>query len=128
MSETAQQQLIRLESHKRRQPLLRNNNGAAFDENGRMIRYGLGNDSKKLNETFKSSDLIGITPVTIMPHHVGMTFGLFTAREVKPLGWTFEKTTGDDRARAVAQRNFGEWVVSFGGLFSFATKPEDIWT
>jgi len=123
MSEAQQQQEIRLESWRRGQPLLRNNSGATQDATGRMIRYGLGNDSAKLNKAFKSSDLIGITPVTITPDMVGQTVGIFTAREIKPLGWTFRQ--GDDRA--VAQLAFIQWVQKLGGIASFATKPGDIW-
>jgi hypothetical protein len=122
-SEAATQQLIRLEAARRGTPLLRNNSGACMDSTGRMIRYGLGNDSNKINEVFKSSDLIGICPVVITPDMVGRTLGVFLAVEVKAPGWEF--SPGDDRA--VAQKNFGDWVMNHGGLFRFATKPEDVW-
>lgn len=123
MSEIQQQQLIRLEAGKRGTPLLRNNSGASFDQNGRLIRYGLGNDSEKINKVFKSSDLIGIWPVTVTPDMVGRTLGLFFAVEVKAPGWKFRES--DDRA--VAQKAFGDWVIRHGGVFRFATGPGDVW-
>jgi hypothetical protein len=116
------QQQIRLASMHHGAPLLRNNSGACVDETGRLIRYGLGNDSKKINEVFKSSDLIGIWPLIITPEHVGMRLGIFHAVEVKHSGW---RKPSNKRERA--QQNFGDWVRSHGGLFQFATSVEDIW-
>jgi hypothetical protein len=123
ISEAAVQQQIRLEAARRNTPLLRNNNGAAVDSTGRHIRFGLGNDSAKLNKTFKSSDLIGIHPVTITPEMVGQTIGVFFAVEVKAPGWKFRESD----ERAVAQRNFGDWVARHGGIFRFATDPSEVW-
>lgn len=122
-SEAEVQQQIRLRAQQHGTPLLRNNSGATFDENGRMVRYGLGNDSSRLNEVFKSPDLIGIWPVIITPEHVGRTLGVFFGVECKPTGWKFRESD----KRAVAQKNFGDWVINHGGLFRFATCPEDIW-
>lgn len=121
-SEAEVQQQVRLEAARRGTPLWRNNNGACFDEKGRMIRYGLGNDSKRLNETWKSSDLIGIFPVMITQAHVGMKFGLFYAAEVKAPGWRM--TPGDRRAQA--QAAFGQTVMDHGGIFRFVTSVEDL--
>ncbi len=123
MNEAAVQQLIRLESSRRGTPLLRNNVGACYDDTGRLIRYGLGNDSKKINDVRKSSDLIGIWPVRVTQEMVGSVHGLFFAVECKPTGWTMRN--GD--VRAVAQKAFGEWVRDKGGIFTFATKIEDVW-
>lgn len=113
------QQLIRLEAARRGTPLWRNNNGACFDDKGRMIRYGLGNDSKRLNDVWKSSDLIGIYPVKITPAHVGLTLGVFYAVEVKAPGWRM-----DSRARAQAE--FGQSVTEHGGIFRFVTCTGDL--
>lgn len=122
-SEAEIQQEIRLASFRHGTPLLRNNSGATFDESGRMVRYGLGNDSKKLNDTFKSSDLVGIYPVIVTPEMVGRTLGVFFAVECKPEGW--QQTPGDKRA--AAQAAFGDWVKNHGGIFTFATRKEDVW-
>lgn len=124
MNEASVQQRIRLEAARRNTPLLRNNNGACYDDTGRLIRYGLGNDSKKINDDFKSSDLIGIWPVVVTPQMVGNVHGLFFAVECKPTGWKFRESD----KRAVAQKAFGDWVLARGGHFTFATKPEEVWT
>lgn len=122
-SEAEVQQQIRLRAAQQGTPLLRNNSGATFDESGRMVRYGLGNDSAKLNKVFKSSDLIGIWPVVVTPDMVGRKLGVFMAVECKPRHWTLRESD----KRAQAQLNFGRWVESHGGVFRFATKPEDVW-
>ncbi len=125
MNEAQVQQRIRLNSSKHGTPLLRNNNGACFDaKENRMIRYGLGNVSKKINDKFKSSDLIGIYPQIITPEMVGYTIGRFFAIECKPPGWVFRESD----KRAVAQKNFGDWVIRHGGIFKFATHEDDPWT
>ncbi len=45
--------------------LWRNNSGAGKLQDGRFLRWGLGNESKKLNENLKSPDLVGYTTITI---------------------------------------------------------------
>lgn len=123
MNEAAVQSLIRLKAAENGTPLLRNNNGACYDQTGRLIRYGLGNDSKKINERFKSSDLIGIWPVLVTPEMVGRIHGLFFAVECKPSNFKFRP--GDERM--VAQKAFGDWVTERGGIFRFARSAEDVW-
>lgn len=115
-SEAATQARLRVEAPKIGAALWRNNNGACTDDTGRMIRYGLANDSKKISDRFKSSDLIGITPVTVQPHHVGHRVGVFTAVEVKHPGW---KRPENDRDRA--QEAFLVTVCQLGGLGMFVT-------
>ena len=120
-SETGVSVRVRLEASRAGCRLWRNNVGACMDENGNFIRYGLANDSKKLNEEIKSSDQIGIRPVVIQPHHVGTVIGQFMAREVKRPGWTF---SGTPRERA--QLAFLELVVSLGGDGAFCTGEGSI--
>ena len=103
-------------------PIFRNNSGACVDETGRLIRYGLGNISKKHNDEIKSSDYIAITPTLILPHMVGYHLGVFTAYEMKPSGW--KQTPGD--ARATAQAKFHEIVRAACGYAGFVTDPQDI--
>lgn len=123
MSEMALQQRLRVMAAQHGTPLLRNNSGACRDDTGRMIRYGLGNDSERINKVFKSSDLIGIWPLVVTPEMVGRTLGVFFAVEVKAPGW--KMTPGDERAKA--QQNFGDWVRNNGGIFTFATSEKDVW-
>lgn len=100
----------------------RNQSGACYDDTGRLIRFGLGNDSAALNKVYKSSDQIGIVPVLIQPHHVGRTFGVFVALEDKRRGWHL--TPGDKRGQA--QLNFMQHVQSCGGIVGFVTEPEQV--
>lgn len=116
LTEAGVQSRLRLCAAAAGNSLWRNNNGACKDDTGRLIRYGIGNDSKKLNDLWKSSDLIGITPVSWQ----GRTFGVFTAIEVKREGW---RAPENDRDRA--QMQFGLTVESMGGIFAFATCNED---
>ena len=115
-SEAATQSRLRVEAPKIGAALWRNNNGAATDDTGRHIRYGLGNDSKKINDLWKSSDLIGITPITVRADHVGKMIGVFTAVEVKHPGW---RRPENDRDRA--QEAFLVNVCQMGGIGMFVT-------
>ena len=72
----------------------RNNNGATpakCEKCGRRttpVRYGLANDSAKLNEQLKSSDLILGIPRLIRPQDVGRTLLQFGSDEGQRRGWT----------------------------------------
>ena len=94
--------------------LFRNHCGAFTDENGRVVRYGIANDSPAMNKRIKSSDLIGIRPVVITPDMVGSTIGQFVAREVKKAGWKYKGTEHEE-----AQLAFGTLVIGLGGDFRF---------
>ena len=100
--------------------LMRNNSGAFADETGRQVRFGLGNDSPRINKVFKSSDLIGIRPVVITPDMVGRTVGIFYARECKPEGWRFR---GSDRE--IAQQKWIDMVNRNGGYARFVSDPAE---
>jgi len=93
MSESAVQSLVRLEASRKGCRLFRNNVGAGYLENGSFIRFGLANDSDRLNQQIKSADLIGIEPVIITQGMVGQTIGRFLAREIKAAGCQYAGTT-----------------------------------
>lgn len=126
-SETVVQQQVRLLHARMNGQNWRNNVGAGTvtDEYGveRHIRWGLANESPQQNKIMKSSDLIGITPVLIQPHHVGRTLGVFTALETKHSGWRL--TPGDKRG--VAQKFFIDIVKNVGGFAGFVTDPNDVY-
>ena len=105
---------IRLEAAKQGILLWRNNVGAVRTSDGRMVRFGLANDSHKMNQHIKSSDLIGIQPILIGPEHLGTTIGQFVAWEVKPQGWRYSGTKHE-----VAQKRFLDLVESRGGVGDF---------
>jgi hypothetical protein len=115
-SESAVQSLVRLEASRLGARLWRNNVGAGYLDNASFIRWGLANDSERINQKIKSSDLIGIRPVLIGPEHVGRTLGVFLSREVKEAGWHYTGT-----AREKAQLNWLELIASLGGDAAFAT-------
>lgn len=109
-SEAAVSQRVRLAAAGMGALTWRNNVGAMQDESGRVVRYGLCNDTAQLNRNIKSADLIGIRPVLITPEHVGRTIGQFWSREVKHAGWSW---TGTERE--IAQAKWAEIVISKGG-------------
>ncbi len=106
-SETAAQAEIRLEAPRWGGVLWRNNVGALPDRTGVLVRYGLANDSAKLNKHVKSSDLIGFTPV--------QGVAVFTAIECKRADWVWHAT-----AREIAQQRFHNVVRAGGGIAGFA--------
>ena len=115
MLEVAVQQAIRLEAARRGIVLWRNNTGVLLDARGVPLRFGLANDSAKVNANFKSSDLIGIC-----------VDGKFLAIECKAPTWNYRGT-----ARELAQLNFINLVISTGGRAGFARCIEDaiqIWS
>lgn len=116
--EDAVQAKVRLKASTMGIVLWRNNVGVLKDERGVPVRYGLCNDSKSLNESVKSSDLIGIKPIQITPDHVGTTIGQFIALEVKRNNWRFTATKHE-----LAQLNFLRIVRNLGGYAKF-TKGE----
>ncbi|NBS67789.1 VRR-NUC domain-containing protein [bacterium] len=107
VSEAAIQQQIRLALSRAGSVMHRNNIGAYRDDQGRVIRYGVGNPG--------GSDLIGWTPVLITHEMVGGMLGVFTAIEVKaPRGRPTE-----------AQLNFLRQVQLGGGIAGIARSTQD---
>ncbi len=103
-SEAAIQTRVRLEASRFGIRLWRNNVGGVYTADGTFMRYGLANDSKKMNDQIKSSDLIGLRPN-----------GQFVAREIKPANWRYTATE-----RELAQLKFLELILSMGGDAAFA--------
>ncbi len=92
----------------------RNNKGVLKDERGVPVRFGLCNDTPKMGERLRSSDLITCEPVLITPEMIGLTIGQFGAIEVKKRGWHY---TGTEHEQG--QLRFGELIIGLGGKFRF---------
>jgi hypothetical protein len=116
-SESYVQSAVILEAGRKGLPVFRNNVGALKNPAGRLVRFGLGNDSKERNERIKSGDLIAIRPVLITQEMVGQVIGQFVSRECKPEGWTF----GVDPDREGPQLAFAQLVLAYGGDARFVT-------
>lgn len=109
-SEAAVSVAVRLECSRRRWRVWRNNVGAGALSDGSFVRFGLANDSKRLNEAIKSSDLIGWTDE-----------GHFVALECKAPGWRYSNTS-----REQAQLAWLQMVRGAGGIGKFVTGVHDI--
>lgn len=118
MSEAAvQSRLIRDASYERPDVMLwRNNVGAMQDAEGRVVRYGLANESVRQNRVIKSADLIGIRRYTVTPEDVGRDLGVFVSVECKAATWTMPNKPDD---HVQAQINWANLVMSYGGVAAF---------
>ena len=119
-SEAYVQSLVRLEAADRNVRLWRNNVGVLLDRNGRPVRYGLANDSAKLNDAIKSADLIGWRPRLVTIDDVGSFIAQFVSRECKPVGWR-PALSGDLFHHEEAQRTWAGLINADGGDAKFAT-------
>lgn len=122
ISEGALQQRVRIKASQGGRRMFRNNCGVAYRNDGIPVRFGLGNDSKKSHESYRSSDLIGITPVVITQEHVGKTLGVFTSWEIKKPGWKYNPNDKHQRC----QNAWNELVNSLGGDGRFITSEDQI--
>lgn len=109
-SEAAVQQDLRLAAPHLGCLLFRNNVGVATDARGVPVRFGLCNESSRVNSRIKSSDLVGCTKD-----------GKFLAVEVKRPGWTYKGTD-----REVAQLRFLNLIRAKGGVGLFASSVTDL--
>ncbi len=122
MAESSVQAAIRLAASQRGWRLFRNNVGVMTREDGVPVRFGLANDSRAMNQTYKSGDLIGIMPLVITPEHVGHTIGVFTSIEVKHPDW---KPSESDE-RYLAQKRWADLVNSLGGYAVITNRSDTI--
>lgn len=117
LSEKELQNIIRLEASRKGIHLWRNNSGAAYMRDGRLLRYGLANDSGILNESIKSSDLVGIKPVIITENMIGRMIGQFISVEIKNSEWRYTGTKPE-----IAQKRWIDLIISLGGEAGFINK------
>ena len=102
-SEKRVEQEIQLSLSKVKTITFRNAVGVGYTKDGSMFNYGLCKGS---------SDLIGITPVTITEDMVGKTIGVFTAIEIK-------KSRTGYKASDI-QKRFIDMVNNNGGIAGVA--------
>jgi hypothetical protein len=121
-SEAYVSSLLRLEASQQGGRLFRNNVGATQDETGRLIRFGLANESKQMNKMLKSADYIGILPRRVTQEMVGQIHGIFLSREAKEPDWVFDP---NDEHQA-AQKRWNDLILSLGGDAGFATSAGTI--
>ena len=131
MSETGNSNRIREHYSDDGYRLFRNNCGALPDRSGRLVRFGLANDSKALNETIKSGDLIGYRSRLVTPDMVGDVIAVFVSIEAKENGWSFPRVGPiktprgglSDYGHAVAQLRWADMVRAEGGEAGFMIDP-----
>ena len=124
MSEAANQNRIRDHFAQQGVRLWRQNVGALKDATGRILRYGLANDSAELNRQLKSSDLIGWRPLLVTPDMVGQVVAQFVSVEVKDDDWQFPRPTNKaEYARCDAQRRWLRMALADGAFGGFMIDP-----
>lgn len=124
MSEGGNQSRIREHYDALGARLWRLNTGALVDQTGRLVRFGLANDSRALNEQIKAGDLIGWYPRLITPEMVGDVVAQFLSVEVKKDGWTFPRPTNKKEfAHCSAQLRWAKMVRAEGGEAGFMIDP-----
>lgn len=109
-SEARVQSEVRLEAARAGVYLFRNNVGALLNDRGQYVRYGLGNDSSKVNEHLKSADLVGVRKKLILPQDVGRYVGEFVSRECKASDWKWSGTEHE-----IAQARWAALINGQGG-------------
>lgn len=93
--------------------LWRNNSGAFKNPKGQWVRFGLGNTSSRLNDVWKSGDLVGIRDRD----------GRFLMFECKDPLWTGWTLTPHEQAQANCLRD----VARRGGIAAFVTHPQQLY-
>ena len=121
--ESTVQQELQIEAKTYDCNLMRNNCGMLKTEDGRVVRFGLGNVSKQHQDKIASSDLIGFTRLLITPEMVGHVVAVFTAVECKEEKWNHDKKLNK---RETAQLNFINWIQMNGGFAGFASHVDNL--
>lgn len=124
-SEARVQSEVRLAAAAKTNPptrLFRNNVGAMQDKTGRVVRFGIANESKQQNEVLKSADDLGWEVITITPDMVGQKIARVLSVEVKEEGW--QPDYNDEHENA--QRRWADLVNREGGRAIFVTDASQL--
>lgn len=100
--------------------LWHNPSGALFTPQGRLMRFGLCNDSAAINKKIKSADLIGGEEITITPDMLGKKILMLVAYEMKEPLWKYRATEHEK-----AQKVFLDKINKRGGHAAFVTINKD---
>lgn len=95
--------------------------GVLKRDDGTPVRYGLANESAKVNEKWKSGDLIGWHTIIITPEMVGRKIAQFVSRECKPEGWHFSGSVREE-----GQVRWAQLVNEAGGDACFVATVDGI--
>lgn len=105
--------------------LFRNNTGVAYDDTGRPVFFGLGNEGKKGPEDIRTPDDVGWHLLTITPEMVGKRVAVFTAIDSKKVGFK-RKEVYRVGTQEYGQNKFFQLVQSANGIAGFASCAADI--
>lgn len=122
-------QKVRLRASEMGLTLFRNNTGAFSDETGRLVRFGLGNESKRLQESCRFGDYIGFYEMQITKEMVGKTVAVFANIEVKPEGkipTTLKRAQKHETSREAGQLRAIKLIRNKGGMAWFASCEFDV--
>jgi hypothetical protein len=120
-SEAAVSSRIRLEAPKLGYWLGRNNRGAGYMQDGSFIRWGLANDSIKMDKVVKSGDFIGFKRTVVAPSMVGSTVAIFTTVEAKNVDWKYSNS-----AEEQAQMRWNDFIILNGGIAKFVNDASQL--
>lgn len=133
LSEAAVQTAIRIRAAELGVRPWRNNVGACTDESGRVIRYGLANDSAQLQKRLKSSDLVGWVVLHFPAARPTMgsdqtavptrALAVFLSVECKKSDWHGDPSRFNDRE--AAQQAWIDLVRADGGIAFFARSVQE---
>lgn len=105
--------------------LYKNNTGVAYDQTGRPVYFGLGNEGKKSADDIRTPDDVGFTVITITPEMVGKKVAVFTAIDSKKLGFVVKPDYAKG-TREYGQNKFFDIVKMHNGIAGFASCAADV--
>lgn len=127
---------VRLRANKQGCRLYKNNSGVAYDDSGRPVFFGLGNEGKKSdgkkrngppkkNEDIRTPDWVGWHKLKITADMVGKEVAVITVIDAKRVGFKLKESYSVG-TREHGQNKFFNIVIEAGGIAGFAATPEHV--